>query len=86
MPKSQSPRKRAYTPPTRSKTKAPTPQWYKYLMVGLMLAGLAWIVATYLGLPTSTKGGFPIPTIGNWNLAVGFGMALVGFAMTTRWR
>ena len=29
---------------------------------------------------------YPIPGIGAWNLVIGFGIAFVGFLMTTRWR
>jgi len=46
-----------------------------------MVAGLAWIVTTYLSAAQ-----YPIPGIGNGNLAVGFALIIVGFAMTTRWR
>lgn len=82
MPKSNSPRQRAaYTPPPASKAKVPNPPWFVPLMVGLMIAGLAWIVATYL-----SQSAYPIPKIGQWNLAVGFVMLLGGFGMTTRWR
>ncbi|EEB9150704.1 cell division protein CrgA, partial [Salmonella enterica subsp. enterica serovar Paratyphi B] len=27
-----------------------------------------------------------IPGLDNWNLAIGLGIALIGFLMTTRWR
>jgi len=50
-------------------------------MLGLMVIGLLWIVVFYI-----TQTSYPIPKIGNWNLAIGFGMLLVGFGMTTRWR
>jgi hypothetical protein len=29
---------------------------------------------------------YPIPGIDAWNLVIGFGIAFVGFLMTTRWR
>lgn len=87
MPQSKPSRKRAaYTPPPTSQAVQPSPQWYKVTMVVLMVVGLAWIVATYIGTPSSTSGGFPIPGIHNWNLAIGFAMMLSGFVMTTRWR
>ena len=87
MPKSTPPRKKpAYTPPPASSAKAPSPQWYKVLMVTLMVVGLLWVVATYLGTPSSTSGGFPVPGIGQWNVAVGFVLMMAGFVMTTRWR
>lgn len=63
-------------------TKA-NPRWFVPLFVTLMLLGLIWIVVYYI---SSTRGNvYPIPKIGNWNLAVGFGILLVGFLMTMWW-
>ncbi|GAB7192031.1 hypothetical protein NUM3379_27400 [Kineococcus sp. NUM-3379] len=59
----------------------PTPRWYVVTMVGLMILGLIWIVVFYI---SQTR--YPVPGWGNWNLVAGFGLVLVGFAMTTRWR
>ena len=58
----------------------PLPRWYKATMFGLMIVGLLWIVVYYL-----TQGLFPIVAIGGWNILVGFGIALVGFLMMSRW-
>ncbi|MGI4895568.1 MAG: cell division protein CrgA [Janthinobacterium lividum] len=58
-----------------------TPRWWIWTMVGFMVLGLIWIVVFYL---SSSK--YPVPDWHNWNLVVGFGLVLVGFAMTTRWR
>lgn len=66
--------------PTEPNT-APNPVWFKPVMLGFMLLGLAWVLLFYL-----SSGTLPIPGIGAWNLAVGFGIALIGFLMTTRWR
>jgi cell division protein CrgA len=59
----------------------PNPVWYAPVMVGLMVLGLIWIVTFYL---TATQ--YPVPSLGNWNLAIGFGLIIVGFLMTTNWR
>lgn len=59
----------------------PTPQWYKYVMFGLMVVGLLWIITFYV-----TQGLFPFPELGNWNILAGFGIAITGFLMTLRWR
>ncbi|GAA3663280.1 cell division protein CrgA [Microbacterium marinilacus] len=60
---------------------APNPVWFKPVMVGFMLLGLVWILVFYLsGMQ------FPIPGIDAWNLVIGFGIAFIGFLMTTRWR
>ncbi|MBN9215124.1 MAG: septation inhibitor protein [Microbacterium sp. SCN 70-200] len=60
---------------------APNPVWFKPIMLGLMILGLLWVIVFYL-----SSQAFPIPGIGGWNLVIGFGIAFVGFLMTTRWR
>ncbi|MFG6402543.1 MULTISPECIES: cell division protein CrgA [unclassified Microbacterium] len=60
---------------------APNPVWFKPIMLGLMLIGLVWVLVFYLSAMQ-----FPIPGVGAWNLVIGFGIAFVGFLMTTRWR
>jgi len=67
--------------PSSSDADAPNPVWFKPLMVGFMLLGLAWVLVFYI-----SGARFPIPGIDSWNLAIGFGIALIGFLMTTRWR
>ena len=60
---------------------APNPVWFKPIMLGLMPLGLVWVLVFYLsGMQ------YPIPGIDAWNLVIGFGIAFVGFLMTTRWR
>jgi hypothetical protein len=49
-------------------------------MIGLMVLGLLWIVATYL-----LNAEYPVPGIGQWNLLIGFALIIAGFALTTRW-
>jgi hypothetical protein len=49
-------------------------------MLTLMIVGLAWIVVTYM-----MQSQYPIPGIGQWNLAIGFVLILAGFGLTTRW-
>ena len=59
----------------------PYPVWFLPIMIGLMLVGLVWVLVFYL-----SNSQFPVPGIGAWNLVIGFGIAFVGFLMTTRWR
>ena len=59
----------------------PMPSWYKPVMFGLMLLGLVWIIVYYISQTL-----FPIPSIGGWNIVIGFGIAMVGFFMTTGWK
>jgi hypothetical protein len=55
--------------------------WFKPIMFGFMLLGLAWIIVYYL-----SQGSWPIPGINEANIAIGFGFLIIGFFMTTRWR
>lgn len=65
----------------REVDQAPNPVWFKPIMLGLMIVGLVWVIVFYLSGSV-----LPIPGIGAWNLVVGFGIAFIGFLMTTRWR
>jgi hypothetical protein len=49
-------------------------------MVTVMILGGLWVVIYYL-----SGGAWPIEAIGGWNLAVGFGLVLAGFGMTSGW-
>jgi hypothetical protein len=65
----------------RSGEDAPNPVWFKPVMFGFMLVGLAWIIVFYV-----SQGTLPIPDLQSWNILIGFGIAFIGFLMTTRWR
>ncbi|GAA2174218.1 hypothetical protein GCM10009784_11620 [Arthrobacter parietis] len=81
MPESKS-RKKQVEPKTRAAAEPkPNPVWYKPVMFGLMVLGLLWILVYYI-----SEGRFPIPGIDSWNILIGFGVAIAGFLMTTRWR
>ena len=69
--------------PRASGEEAPNPVWFKPVMFGFMLLGLVWIVLYYV---TASSLALPIPQLGQNNIFVGFGLILVGFLMTTRWR
>ena len=60
---------------------APTPTWYKAVMLGLMVVGLLWLIVYYL-----FQGLYPVPGLGTWNIGVGLGLMMVGLVMTTKWR
>jgi len=59
----------------------PNPVWFKPVMFGLMIVGLLWIITFYI-----TEGAFPVQAWGSLNIVAGFGIAIIGFLMTTRWR
>ena len=58
----------------------PLPGWYKAVMFGLLIVGLLWICVFYLSMQL-----YPIPGIGGWNILIGFGLAMIGFLMMSRW-
>ncbi|AYF97849.1 cell division protein CrgA [Protaetiibacter intestinalis] len=60
---------------------APNPVWFKPVMFGFMLLGLAWIIVFYV-----SQNSLPIQQLGPGNILVGFGIMFIGFLMTTRWR
>lgn len=59
----------------------PSPSWWAPLSVALMLVGLVLVVIYYI-----SSGSYPIPNAGNWNLALGLGVAFGGFLMLLRWK
>ena len=82
MPESRVRRKAAFTaPPAKSSGPRPNPRWYAPLMVALMVIGLLYVVVYYL-----SQAVYPVPQLGYWNIAIGFGIMMVGFGMTTKWR
>lgn len=82
MPKSRIRRRAVFTPPsTKSTAKLPSPRWVAPLMVGLFLFGLLWVVVFYV-----SRGAYPIESLGNLNLLVGFAFIAGGFVVSTQWR
>lgn len=57
------------------------PVWYRATMFGLMIIGLLWLITWYV-----TSGQLPISAAGGGNIAIGFGVIMVGFIMTMRWK
>jgi lipoprotein signal peptidase len=56
-------------------------------MFGFFLLGLFWMVAYYVtqgALPLGSA--FPSFNLKDANILIGFGLVMVGFAMTTRWK
>lgn len=85
MPKSRLRRKSSYTaPPTAqagSRHRQHSPAWLVPLMLALFLVGIAWIVVFYI-----SEQNYPVPSLGQSNLLVGFGFILGGFGLSTQWR
>ena len=84
MPESRNRDKASYTHPPEKrpqKVSVGNPVWFVPVMVGLMILGLLWVVVFYV-----TRQEYPVPSLGRWNLGIGFALMLSGFMMTTRWR
>lgn len=81
MPESKPRRKQVESRTAAAAEPKPNPVWYKPVMFGLMIIGLLWILVYYI-----SEARFPIPGIDSWNILIGFGVAIIGFLMTTRWR
>lgn len=81
MPKSRSRQKRTSrpytTPPTKARPKA-SPTWYGFLVIGLILCGVAVIVLNYMSV-------IPGGTQQHW-LWIGLAVIAGGFAAATQWR
>lgn len=60
---------------------SPTPLWYRIIMFSVIILGVFWIIIFYI-----SQAVWPIPGIGNWNIAIGIGLMMLGLMMTTRWR
>ncbi|MCU1414820.1 MAG: septation inhibitor protein [Microbacteriaceae bacterium] len=82
MARSNSRTKPARSVESRGGDDVPNPVWFRPIMFGLMIIGLAWIIVFYV----SGSLQLPIPQFGSWNILVGFGILFLGFLMTTRWR
>ena len=84
MPKSRIRRRSAYTPPPTEAQRAAklgSPRWLVPVMVGCFVLGLLWVVVYYV-----TETDYPIGALGLWNMAIGFGLIIVGFGLATRWK
>lgn len=81
MAKEQRAVSRARTREVRDHDESRNPSWFVPVMLGFMIVGLLWVLVFYISRST-----LPIPSIGPWNIAVGFGIMFVGFIMATRWR
>ena len=90
VPESKKRKKASYTPPpssggTVSKKKGPSPRWLPALMLVLFGLGILWLVVFYIS--QGDMGGIPVvDDLGNWNMAIGFGFIIAGFALATQWR
>ena len=85
--RSKSPKKSAAAEGARSgrgrrvaATSQMNPQWLVPTAVTLLIVGLVYLVTYYL-----SAGTLPLP-IGDWNLAAGFGLIMLGGGMFMFWK
>jgi hypothetical protein len=83
VPKSRLRRRKAFTPPPEKQTavRVGSPRWLVPTMIACFIVGLLWVVTYYV---TQTE--YPIGSIDLWNMAIGFGLIIVGFMLSTRWK
>jgi hypothetical protein len=68
--------------PVARTPKGPSPVWLAPLMLVLFAVGVLWLIVYYV-----SGGSAPVlRELGAWNLAVGFGFIVAGFALSTQWR
>lgn len=66
---------------------APNAAWFKPVMFGFMILGLVWIITYYVTSAQYPLGAaIPALNLENWNILIGFGIAMVGFMMSTKWK
>lgn len=68
--------------PASRAPKGPSPVWLAPLMLVLFAIGVLWLVVYYISGGTAPV----LRELGAWNLAVGFGFIVAGFALSTQWR
>ena len=71
---------------SRNSEDALNPVWFKPVMFGFMIVGLFWIITYYVTSAQFPLGAATPLNLSNWNILIGFGIAMVGFMMTTRWK
>jgi hypothetical protein len=90
MPESRSRRKPKSEAPVRpvvlGEEESENPTWYKATMFGFMIVGLIWILTFYISSARYPLGSATPIDLSNWNILIGFGIAMVGFVMTTKWK
>ncbi len=83
MPESKGRGSAKSRPEAVAKKDAPltSPRWLVPAMVACFILGLLWIVVFYIE-PNNPV----MDPLDNWNVLVGFGLIMVGFGLSTKWR
>ena len=93
MPKSKVRKKSTFGPSSVSRTPVkikggPSSVWFVSLFLGLMLAGLVWLMVYQLGAVglDVPKGLNWMAELGPWNYLIAFAFMIAGLLLTMRWR
>lgn len=57
------------------------PAWFKPVMFGFLILGFLWVIVYYI-----SQGKLPLAELRDWNILIGFGIAMIGFLMMTNWK
>ncbi|MGB7980817.1 MAG: cell division protein CrgA [Candidatus Nanopelagicales bacterium] len=68
-------------PVTKKDVALTSPRWLVPAMLTSFVLGLLWIVVYYI-VPDNPV----MEPLDNWNVLVGFGLIMVGFGLSTKWR
>ncbi len=68
-------------PRNLGKADSENPKWLLPTALTLLILGPVWIVVYYI-----TRAGYPSPSIGDWNLGIGFAFMAAGMVLLTRWK
>ena len=63
------------------KVSTENPRWLLPTALTLLVLGPLWIVVYYI-----SKGEYPIPSLSQWNIAVGFVFLMSSMILFTRWK
>lgn len=83
MPESKGRGKPSRSAPSAAEKDIPksSPRWLVPAMLACFLVGLLWIVLYYVAPQMPVLSNF-----GAWNMVIGFGLIMVGFGLSTKWR
>jgi len=66
---------------TAAKVSTENPAWLLPTAVTLLVLGPAWIIVYYI-----SKGNYPVPGVGHWNIGIGFVFLMASMVLFTRWK
>jgi hypothetical protein len=81
-PKKQTYRGTAPQPVKLSRSATTNPVWLVPVMLGLFVLSAIWLLTYYF----SNGGVLGMEHLGGWNILIGFGLAVIGLGLATRWK